>query len=140
MIDNYEGEYDFETEDELIPMGRGTSTASVDKVLTFKGSKGLLLVSFQYMENYGDEDFPYWKYKGGDEVIVSNKVFNSEGFFREFVWENEMTKQYLNNVKVLEEDFTFEIPSYALDDEADYINLMCPKCFDGEHITNINFE
>jgi hypothetical protein len=31
-----------------------------------------LLLETQYMENYGDEERPYWKMKGGYEYIVPN--------------------------------------------------------------------
>ena len=134
MIDNY----DLETEDgELIPMGRGR-VSSESKVLTYRDSVGLMLCSFQYMENYGSSENPHWKFKGGDSIIVSKEVFESS-MKEKFVWENDMTKQYLNHAQMLVEDFTFEIPEWV-DDEADYINLMAPKIFDGFTIKNIDFQ
>lgn len=136
MIDNY----DLETEDgELVPMGRGR-VSSESKVLTYRDSVGLMLCSFQYMENYGGEN-PYWKFKGGAWIVVSKEVFESSSLKEKFVWENEMTKQYLNHAEMLVEDLTFEIPEWVwVEDEEDYINLMAPKIFDGFTIKNIDFQ
>lgn len=34
----------------------------------------MIVISTQYLENYGDAENPYWKYKGGSEYKIPNFV------------------------------------------------------------------
>lgn len=103
---------------------------------TFIGTKGMVLVSLQYMENYswylGSGAEPYWKYKGGVDVIVPADELNTFLSDSRYVYDNNHSRQYVLGYDVLSEDLEFEIPDYLDESEVeDYISCMAPEIWKG---------
>ena len=51
-----------------------------------------LLISTQILENYGSEDNPYWKAKGGEDYVVKN--------FRDFNRVNEVVMALRSQIEI----------------------------------------
>lgn len=71
----------------------------------------MLVLTTQYMENYGDAENPYWKYKGGNDYKVLN--VNARGDALELLvvkakakieYSNPMTREYLIGWIVMPDD------------------------------------
>lgn len=62
----------------------------------------MLVLSTQYMENYGDAENPYWKYKGGNDYKILNAPTDPAAI-REVIanvqpkieYSNDFTREYL---------------------------------------------
>lgn len=103
-----------------------------ENVKRYEGTKGMFLVSLQYMENYswylGEDAEPYWKYKGGEDVIVPADMFDSFMADEKMIYDNNHSRQYVLGYEVLSEDLEFPIPDYLYEDEVeDYLSCMAPK-------------
>lgn len=53
-----------------------------------------LIISTQYMENYGTVADPYWKMKGGSEYVVEGLDFDAD-----YEWADAKVDQILNKVR-----------------------------------------
>ena len=71
-----------------------------------------LVITTQYMENYGSEDEPFWKFKGGEIFVVSNLTKSqSEKIIDQGIstlkslieYSNPMTKEYIIEYSVVED-------------------------------------
>jgi hypothetical protein len=74
-----------------------------------------LVIQTQYCENYGDEDSPHWKFKGGSTYIVANITtaqatrIAAEGIptlTQLIEYSNPMTREYILGYTVREDDST----------------------------------
>ncbi len=74
-----------------------------------------LVIQTQYCENYGDEDSPHWKFKGGSTYIVANITpaqatrIAAEGIptlTQLIEYSNPMTREYILGFNVVEDDST----------------------------------
>lgn len=81
-----------------------------------------LLISTQYMENYGDEDQPYWKYKGGSEYVVCNVPLDSdklkaivEECRKEAEWDNTGSRSWIISWEVVADDYLTEFERSQLE-------------------------
>ena len=71
----------------------------------------MLVLTTQYMENYGDAENPYWKYKGGNDYKILNAPTDSAGIQELVVkakakieYSNPMTREYLIGHALMQED------------------------------------
>ena len=74
-----------------------------------------LVIQTQYCENYGDEESPHWKFKGGSTYVVPNITPDQAARIeREGIptlsglieYDNPMTREYILDYSVREDDFT----------------------------------
>lgn len=103
-------------------------------VKRYEGTEGMVLVSLQYMENYswylGSGAEPYWKYKGGIDVIVPAKQLKKFMKDERYVYDNNHSRQYVLSQYKLSQDYEFDIPDYLDESEVeDYISCMGPKLY-----------
>lgn len=87
------------------------------------------LIVTQYMENYGTENEPYWKYKGGDEYLVEIPGFRFDDEFAmknlqsvidsdirsKIEFSNLMAKEYIINYTIVEDDYMTEFEKSQLE-------------------------
>lgn len=73
-----------------------------------------LVIQTQYCENYGDEDQPHWKFKGGSTYIVQDitpaqaKRIENQGIptlTQLIEYSNPATREYILGYSVREDDF-----------------------------------
>ena len=96
-----------------------------------------LLISTQYMENYGAHDWDgtgecpqYWKFKGGEEYFLSLDGFRFESEFcdknlqmivdgvrDQIEWDNPASRQYILGYEVVDDDYMTEFEKAQLDYE-----------------------
>jgi hypothetical protein len=96
-----------------------------------------LLISTQYMENYGAHDWDgtgecpqYWKFKGGEEYFLPLDGFNPNHEFAEknlrmivdgvrdqIEWDNPASRQYILGYEVVEDDYMTEFEKDQLEYE-----------------------
>jgi hypothetical protein len=72
-----------------------------------------LVIYTQYVENYGDVDKPFWKFKGGDTYIVPNLTAEQgQRILRDGIptlkalieYKNPMSEVSISNYAILEDD------------------------------------
>lgn len=71
----------------------------------------MLVLSTQYMENYGDAENPYWKYKGGNDYKILNAPSDPEAI-RELIrkvqdrieLDTAFTRNYLIGHALMQDD------------------------------------
>ena len=70
-----------------------------------------LLISTQVLENYGSEDNPYWKAKGGEDYVVKNfRDFNRVAHVvmalrSEIEIDNPFCQEYIAGWEVVDDDY-----------------------------------
>ena len=71
-----------------------------------------ILISTQYRENYGSEDEPYWKFKGGSEYFIEgvDPLKVAPGLLVEQVrgqveYSNPMAEEYILDWELVEDDY-----------------------------------
>ena len=70
-----------------------------------------LLISTQILENYGSEDNPYWKAKGGEDYVVKNfRDFNRVAHVvmalrSEIEIDNPLYQEYIAGWAVVDDDY-----------------------------------
>lgn len=81
-----------------------------------------LLISTQYMENYGDEDAPYWKAKGGTDYVVRDVPLNVAELMAivdatrdQTEWRNPFSEQWIINWEVVADDYLTEFERSQLE-------------------------
>ena len=73
-----------------------------------------LLISTQILENYGSEDNPYWKAKGGEDYVVKNfRDFNRVthvvmALRSEIEIDNPFYQEYIRSWEVVADDYLTE--------------------------------
>ena len=55
-----------------------------------------ILITTQYMENYGDEQTPYWKFKGGSEYVLRDRSPARDESYAELVRRLREVIEYSN--------------------------------------------
>lgn len=72
-----------------------------------------LVIQTQYCENYGDENKPYWKFKGGSVYIVPNLTDKQADkiltvgipTLKELIgYKNPMSEEYVTDYRIVEDD------------------------------------
>lgn len=94
-----------------------------------------ILITTQYMENYGTPSDPYWKYKGGEEYFIEDAgIFVDDEFaakkammvvdgIRDRIeYDEAMCREYILDVSVVEDDYMtdFEKSQLEFDGEIRY--------------------
>ena len=70
-----------------------------------------LLITTQILENYGSEDNPYWKAKGGEDYVVKNfRDFNRVAHVvmalrSEIEIDNPLYQEYIAGWEVVDDDY-----------------------------------
>ena len=70
-----------------------------------------LLITTQILENYGTEDNPYWKAKGGEDYVVKNfRDFNRVSHVvmalrSEIEIDNPLYQEYIAGWEVVDDDY-----------------------------------
>ena len=73
-----------------------------------------LLITTQILENYGSEDNPYWKAKGGEDYVVKNfRDFNRVAHVvmalrSEIEIDNPLYQEYIAGWEVVDDDYLTE--------------------------------
>jgi predicted thioredoxin/glutaredoxin len=73
-----------------------------------------LIISTQVLENYGTEDNPFWKAKGGDDYVVKNfRDFNRVNevvmaLRSEIEIDNPFCQEYIRSWEVVADDYLTE--------------------------------
>ena len=80
------------------------------------------LIITQYMENYGTEKDPFWKFKGDDEYLVefSNDLNIDEvvtSIRSKIEYSNPMAREYIINYILVEDDYMTEFERSQLEYE-----------------------
>ena len=70
----------------------------------------MLVIRTQYRENYGTEDQPYWKNKGGQEYKVTNVPLNEDfeamiRYIDGIEYSNSMSEQYIIDWSIESDDY-----------------------------------
>lgn len=87
------------------------------------------LIVTQYMENYGTNKEPYWKFKGGDEYIIEIPGFRFDDEFAmknlqsiidsdirpTIEYSNDYAREYITNFSIVEDDYTTEFEKSQLE-------------------------
>ena len=90
-----------------------------------------LMISTQYMENYGAHDWDgtgecpqYWKFKGGNEYVVANYTLGQEGIGRtldsvrgDIETDNQYCREYIVGTEIVEDDYLTEFERSQLEYE-----------------------
>ncbi len=83
-----------------------------------------ILISTQYRENYGSEDEPYWKFKGGSEYFIKgvDPLKVAPGLLVEQVrsnieYSNVMAEEYILDWELVSDDYLTEFEQSQLDYE-----------------------
>ncbi len=96
-----------------------------------------LLITTQYMENYGAHDWDgtgtcpqYWKFKGGEDFFYSLEGFRKDSEFAEknlrmivdglrdqVEWDNVGSRQYIVDWAIVEDDYMTEFEKSQLEYE-----------------------
>jgi hypothetical protein len=112
----------------------GTSGAILVAKLN-KGADMKLLITTQYMENYGAHDWDgvgecpqYWKFKGGEDYFLPLDGFNAEHEFADkrlemivdsvrpkVEWSNEGSRQYIVGYEIVEDDYMTDFEKSQLE-------------------------
>jgi hypothetical protein len=53
-----------------------------------------LIISTQYIENYGSPSEPYWKFKGGSEYVVKGLDFDAD-----YEWAEARVERIINQIR-----------------------------------------
>ena len=84
-------------------------------------------ITTQYMENYGDVEKPYWKYKGADEYIIDVPGFRFDDMAykkgrmivdelsEKFEYRNDYSQEYIVDWKFVEDDYQTESELFQLE-------------------------
>ena len=82
-----------------------------------------LLIVTQVMENYGDAEKPYWKYKGGSDYFIKNfsafdKVTEAVvGVRSKIECDNEYCREFIIHWEVVSDDYLTEFERDQLEFE-----------------------
>ena len=81
----------------------------------------LLVIETQYHENYGSEENPHWKSKGGSTYLVDLQAENANAstinelkYLIEY--RNSMTEEYVINVHLEEDDYCSDYETWQKED------------------------
>lgn len=78
-----------------------------------------ILITTQYLENYGSADQPYWKFKGGEDYIFSCDIKMNEFLHKNcrvvvdsllphIEYKNEYTEEYMVGWEIVSSDYKTE--------------------------------
>ena len=81
----------------------------------------MVVIRTQYRENYGTEDQPYWKFKGGSEYKVTNVPTNAvihevvDAVRSEVEYNGPMSEQYILDWSVEDDGYLSEFEQSQLE-------------------------
>jgi len=82
-----------------------------------------VLITTQYQENYGTAQEPRWKYKGGEDYIISipdqdpNEIVNyvNRHIKSLIEYSNDMAIEYINGIRIVDVDYITEYEKSQLE-------------------------
>ena len=101
----------------------------------------MIVIRTQYRENYGTEDQPYWKFKGGSEYKVTNVPTNAiihevvDAVRSEVEYNGPMSEQYILDWSVEDDGYLSEFEQSQL--EYDGAILYPEPTINYEEIVNV---
>jgi hypothetical protein len=69
----------------------------IGNLLSDGGVNMKILIQTQYMENYGDEKEPYWKYKGGEDYLFDCYIKMNEFLHKRGEMVVDMLRPYIES-------------------------------------------
>jgi hypothetical protein len=79
----------------------------------------MIVVTTQYMENYGSADEPYWKFKGGADYKITNVPlnidYNAVISAANIGYNNPMAREYVMSWSVESDDYLSEFERSQLE-------------------------
>ena len=96
-----------------------------------------IVLTTQYMENYGTEEAPHWKYKGGNDYILRGREIARDESYAELVrrlrevieYTNEYAEEFISTISLLSDSELDEGIStmYEINDLGGVYGFECTK-------------
>lgn len=96
-----------------------------------------IVLTTQYMENYGTEEAPYWKFKGGTDYILRGREIARDESYAELVrrlrevieYTHEYAEEFISTISILSDSELDEGIStmYEINDLGGVYGLECTK-------------
>ena len=110
----------------------------------------ILAIETQYHENYGDEENPHWKPKGGSTYLVSGDAINHKNVINELRdlidYANPMSEETVIGVHLEEDNYTSDFEKWQKEDEAHglpggiYYDTRITRREDGTYLATEQFK
>ena len=111
-----------------------------------KESKMILAIETQYHENYGDEESPHWKPKGGSTYLVSGDAINHKNVINELRnlidFKGPMSEEYVIAVHMEEDGYCSDFEKYQKEESYDgvYYDTRIVRREDGTYLATEQFK